>query len=151
MLGQLDDSEIDSLLQSEVVGRLACHAGGHTYVVPITYAYSGGIIFAHSTEGRKLQMMRENPDVCFEVDRVDDLTHWRSVIAWGRFEELKGVDADHAMAQILTKTLPLAAAQHGDASLTPKTITHQYRARTEGLPAVAFCIRITERSGRFEG
>ena len=35
-------------------------------------------------------MMRENPWVCVEVDHMDNLANWRSVIAWGRFEELGG-------------------------------------------------------------
>lgn len=148
MLGQLDASEIDALLQSEVVGRLGCHAGGRTYVVPVAYVFADGMIVAHTAEGMKLQMMRENPHVCFEVDRVDDLRHWQSVIVWGRFEELKGLAADHAIAQLLGRILPLAAT--ANASQTPKTLTKQYRARAEGLPAVTFCIHISERTGRFE-
>ena len=148
MLGQLDEGEIDTLLASEVVGRLGCHAQGRTYVVPITYAYADGAIVAHTADGLKLQMMRQNPNVCFEVDRVDDLGHWQSVIVWGRFEELQGAAADHAMATLLGKTLPLTAS--ANASQTPKSLTKQHRAREEGIPAVTFCIRISERTGRFE-
>lgn len=148
MLGQLDEGEIDALLAGEVVGRLGCHARGRTYVVPIAYAYADGMIVAHTADGLKLQMMRENPHVCFEVDRVDDLGHWQSVIVWGRFEELRGAAADHATAQLLGKLLPLAATT--GASQTPKALTKQYRARAEGLPAVTFCIHIEERTGRFE-
>ena len=32
--------------------------------------------------------MRANPFVCFEVEDIDDLANWHSVIAWGVFEEL---------------------------------------------------------------
>jgi len=148
MLGQLDESEIDALLRSETVGRLGCHARGRTYVVPIAYVYADGAIVAHSADGLKLQMMRENPHVCFEVDRIGDLGHWQSVIAWGRFEELGGPAADRATAQLLARLLPLTVTPR--ASQTPKALTQQHRARAEGLHAVTFRIRITERTGRFE-
>ncbi len=148
MVGLLDDAEIDALLYREVVGRLGCHARGRIYVVPITYVYAEGAIIGHSTEGLKLQMMRENPQVCVQVDRIQDLRNWKSVIAWGRFEELTGGAASHAMAQLMGKMLPLTATH--DRSQTPKTLTHQHRALTEGVSAVVFCVRVTEKTGRFE-
>jgi len=148
VLGQLNDEEIETLLRSEVVGRLGCHANGRTYVVPLTYAYEEGAIIAHSAEGLKLRIMRENPNVCFEVDRIDDLGNWQSVIAWGRYEELSGTAADRAIAHFLTKLLPITI--RSKTSHTPKDLTHQHRAQSEGLPAVTFCIRLIEKTGRFE-
>jgi len=148
MLGQLDEGEIDALLRSQMFGRLGCHARGRTYIVPIAYVYADGAIVSHSADGLKLQMMRENPQVCFEVDRVDDLGHWQSVILWGSFEELAGPAADHATAQLFAKLLPLTVTAH--ASQTPKALTKQHRAGVEALHAVTFRIRISERSGRFE-
>jgi uncharacterized protein len=41
-------------------------------------------------------MMRRNPEVCFEVDRVEDLVNWDSVIGWGTYEERYGSQAEHA-------------------------------------------------------
>ena len=91
MLGELNRAEIEQTLRTQAVGRIGCHANARTYVVPITYVYHGqaGIYF-HSLDGLKIQMMRANPSVCFEVDVVYDLANWQSVIAWGRFEELTG-------------------------------------------------------------
>jgi uncharacterized protein len=148
MLGQLDATQIEELLESEVIGRLGCHAQGRTYVVPIAYAYENGAIIAHSTEGLKLRMMRENPHVCFEIDKMDDLSNWRSVIAWGYFEELRGAEADRAMAHLIARMAPRAAAP--ESSYSPKDLTRQYRAQTEGLRAVIFRIRLGEKTGRFE-
>jgi uncharacterized protein len=148
MLGKLDDGEIEDLLRDEVVGRLGCHADGRTYVVPITYAYVEKSIVGHAVEGLKLRLMRTNPEVCFEVDRVEDLSHWRSAIVWGTFEELSGPDADRATAQLFSRLLPLGA--NPKASQTPKTLTHQYRAQAENIPAIAFRVRIRDWSGRFE-
>lgn len=55
-------------------------------MVPITYAYDGESLLGHSADGLKLRMMRRNPVVCVEIDHMDDLANWRSVIAQGRFE-----------------------------------------------------------------
>jgi uncharacterized protein len=148
MVRQLGPAEIESVLRSELVGRLGCHVNGRTYVVPITYAYADGAIYARSTLGLKLRMMRDNPNVCFQVDHIDDLTNWKSVIAWGRYEELEGGEASHAAAALFGKMLPRTLTTQ--ASQTPKTLACQYRARTEDVPAVIFRIRIVEKTGRSE-
>jgi len=36
--------------------------------------------------GRR-HMLRKKPQVCIEVDQIDDLTNWRSVIAWDGSED----------------------------------------------------------------
>lgn len=136
------------MLRREIIGRVGCHAEGRTYVVPITYAYDGGTIYAHSADGLKLRMMRANPHVCFEVDHMDDMANWQSVVAWGLFEELRGPESDHCMALLLARLLPLTASS--ETSLPPKSLTHQHRAQEEGLAAVAYRIVLTEKSGRFE-
>jgi nitroimidazol reductase NimA-like FMN-containing flavoprotein (pyridoxamine 5'-phosphate oxidase superfamily) len=148
MLGQLDEVEIEELLASQKIGRLGCHSQGRTYVVPIAYAYEDGAIVAHSTEGLKLQMMRDNPYVCFEIDAMDDISNWRSVVAWGRFEELHGATADRAMAQLIARLAPLGASPASTHS--PKDLKHQYRAQTQGLATVVYRIVLTEKTGRFE-
>lgn len=94
---ELAAQEIEDFLHDEVVARIGCSADGDLYVVPIIYAYENGAAYVLTTEGRKTETMRANPDVCFEVDRYDATTgNWRSVIAWGRYEELEGEDADAA-------------------------------------------------------
>ncbi|MDX1762330.1 MAG: pyridoxamine 5'-phosphate oxidase family protein, partial [Christiangramia sp.] len=89
MLGELKNNQIEYLLYCHVVGRIGCYSDNEVYVVPITYAYEDGYIYGHTREGKKIDMMRKNPNVCFEVDVVDNMSNWRSVISWGKFEELK--------------------------------------------------------------
>ena len=84
----MNAAEIEQLLQQQLVGRIGCHVDGLTYVVPVSYAYEGNYIYCHALEGMKINMMRKNPDVCFEVDNTKNLANWQSVIAWGSFEEL---------------------------------------------------------------
>ena len=103
MLGRLSPEEIEHLLVSEITGRIGCHADGRTYVVPITYVYESGHVYCHSAEGQKIRMMRKNPEVCFEVDRVEDIGNWKSVIATGQFQELGGREALDAMDVLIAR------------------------------------------------
>ena len=68
MIGRLNDEQIDEVLRANVLGRIACTDGTKMYVVPINYVYDGKFIIAHSVAGMKIEMMRRNPEVCFEVD-----------------------------------------------------------------------------------
>jgi nitroimidazol reductase NimA-like FMN-containing flavoprotein (pyridoxamine 5'-phosphate oxidase superfamily) len=95
----LTRAEIDELLGTQLVGRIGCHAEGRLYVVPVIYTYDNGAIYVVSVEGQKTKMMRANPVVCFEVDEYEEATgSWRSAIVDGRFEELEGESATHAVA-----------------------------------------------------
>src|SRR5579884_3829250 len=97
MFGELSQEQIDQVLHAGIVGRIGCHAEGKTYVIPISYVYDGESIYAQSLAGLKLQMMRLNPEVCFEVDQIKNASNWQSVIAWGTFEELKGEEGAKAL------------------------------------------------------
>ncbi len=104
MWGELDKNQIEDFLKSELMGRLGCYDGNKVYVVPITYAYNNGYIYGHTKDGLKIQMMRKNPNVCFEIDSMRNMSNWKSVIAHGTFEELKGDDANIGL-EILMKTI----------------------------------------------
>jgi nitroimidazol reductase NimA-like FMN-containing flavoprotein (pyridoxamine 5'-phosphate oxidase superfamily) len=97
---ELSHDEIEAFLLGQRVARLGCHAAGVTYVVPLIYAYDDGAVVAVTTEGRKTAMLRENPQVCVEVDEydADGKGSWRSVIAHGTCEELAGQAVEPVLA-----------------------------------------------------
>ena len=68
MLGKLTLLQIEEVIKGQIVGRIGCHANGMTYVVPVSYAYDGDYIYVRTFEGLKLDMMRKNPKVCFEIE-----------------------------------------------------------------------------------
>jgi len=86
MLGELNEMEIKNVLSSQVLGRLACTDGDQPYIVPLTYTYDGEYIYGQIDEGMKLELLRKNPKVCFEVDMMTDMRNWRSVLVFGEFE-----------------------------------------------------------------
>jgi nitroimidazol reductase NimA-like FMN-containing flavoprotein (pyridoxamine 5'-phosphate oxidase superfamily) len=69
-------------------GSLACAKQNQPYVTPFYFAYHGGFIHAFSTVGQKIEWMRANPLVCVEAHDVVTPQEWRSVIVFGRYEEL---------------------------------------------------------------
>jgi nitroimidazol reductase NimA-like FMN-containing flavoprotein (pyridoxamine 5'-phosphate oxidase superfamily) len=97
---ELSRVEIEEFLRGQRIARLGCHADGVTYVVPLIYAYGDDAVVAVTTEGRKTAMLRENPQVCVEVDEydTDGRGSWRSVIAQATCEELAGEAIEPALA-----------------------------------------------------
>ncbi len=148
VLGELDAAAIESLLLNEVTGRIGCHAQGRTYVVPITYAYESGSVYGHSSEGLKLRMMRENPRVCFQVDRVRGPGDWESVIAWGEFEELKGARAIEGFNLLMRRGhLPPGSNVHPSYVLRG---TGPLASSEDGRTILTYRIALSEKTGRYE-
>lgn len=82
----LTDAKAKEIIDGGKIGRLGCIANEEPYVVPINYFARNGSIYSHSMPGKKIEAMTSNPRVCLQVDQLDDEFHWRSAIAFGRFE-----------------------------------------------------------------
>lgn len=139
--------EIEHLLSKEVIGRIGCTDGKMVYVVPISYAYDGEYIYCHTHEGLKIDIMRRHPDVCFEVDHLQNMANWQSVIAHGRFEELRDPELRRdALERLHGRILPLVSSEtthlSNDWPFRPGDMNN--------IQGVTFRIRLEEKSGRFE-
>ncbi|MEZ4498467.1 MAG: pyridoxamine 5'-phosphate oxidase family protein [Thermomicrobiales bacterium] len=89
----LPDEQIESLLRNAIIGRIACCGHGETgdgrpYLVPLAFGYDGTNIYAHSGPGRKLDFMRAEPRISFEVDEGTAPDRWRSVIVEATYVEI---------------------------------------------------------------
>jgi nitroimidazol reductase NimA-like FMN-containing flavoprotein (pyridoxamine 5'-phosphate oxidase superfamily) len=147
MLGELDRMQIDHFLLSQAVGRIACTDGKRPYIVPVTYIYDGKDIIGQAKEGMKVNMMRANPNVCFEVDSMANTANWQSVILFGTFHELKGKEAQKARDYLFKYVWPLFTS----------SAIHPHEHEVTGTPddnnrikPVMYRIKIKEKSGRFE-
>ena len=147
MISELSPQQIEQVLHEQVIGRIGCHARGRTYVVPVTYSYDEGTILSHTGEGLKVQMMRENPEVCFEVEDLRYLPRWSSVIIQGRYEEFHGDAAASALDRLMARlqASPPGLGEmpwQGAGVFAPET--HAQR------PEVMFQITIVEKTGRYD-
>ena len=147
MMGTLNAAQMNQLMSSEMIGRIGCHAQGRTYVVPVTYVYQDGVIYGHTRDGLKVQMMREDPAVCFEVDHLDNLSNWQSVICQGRFEELDGEAAAQAMQRLLDRLMPVMVSESSRPHGSTIPAVHP---GTAAVAAVVYGIQVSEMTGRFE-
>jgi len=149
MIGELSPLHMEEVLDRNPVGRLGCSANGKTYVVPVCYVYDGRTITAHSLEGKKILMMRQNPEVCFEVDEMDDLDNWRSVIAWGRFEEIENEEERYtAMKKLVDRMMKLKVSGSAKPPHLNPHRTHPHQAGD--VKVIVWRIVLTKKSGRFE-
>ncbi len=97
-----DRQNKDKALQEAIikVARVA-HLGlcdnGQPYVVPLCFGYDSGVIYCHSAlSGRKIELLKRNPQVCVEFSsdgalEIDPTAckwglHYQSVIAFGKAE-----------------------------------------------------------------
>jgi nitroimidazol reductase NimA-like FMN-containing flavoprotein (pyridoxamine 5'-phosphate oxidase superfamily) len=95
---ELSPAECRGVLKRSHLGRLACARGGQPYVVPISFDFDGEHVYSFSILGQKIVWMRDNPLVCLEVDEIADRFNWTSVVAFGRYQELR-TSAEHAEAR----------------------------------------------------
>lgn len=92
----MGSKEIQGLLQQVGYGHLGCAFEGRPYVVPVQYYLEDSKkdsekdqnIYIFTTEGQKTQYLDANPQVCLQVEDVNDSLHWRSVVVTGRAERL---------------------------------------------------------------
>ena len=147
MLGHLNEDKMNSILNSQAVGRLACTDGMQPYIVPVTYTYDGQYIYGQTNEGTKLAMLRKNPNVCFEVDMMTDMRNWQSVIVYGMFEELKNEEAMKARDILFGRVYSL------NTSSTVHSHEHEVTGEVEDsnrVKYVMYRIKIQKKTGRFE-
>jgi len=110
-----DRQEADAIIRESRVCRLGLVDGDTAYVVPLCFGYDGEHVFFHGArEGRKMELLRQNPRVCVEFDIVDRVVEagepcgwgvrYRSVIAEGRAVVLEdAAEKRAALARIMAQ------------------------------------------------
>ena len=147
MLGKLNDNEIDNLLLSQSVGRLGYINGKKPLITPVTYVYDGKKIIGQTKEGTKMDIIRKNSQVCFEVDVMSSMDNWKSVLVSGTFKELSGEKADKARDYLFNHVLTLmtSSAIHQHQHETTSILDDSNRVKP-----IMYQIEIKEKTGRFE-
>jgi nitroimidazol reductase NimA-like FMN-containing flavoprotein (pyridoxamine 5'-phosphate oxidase superfamily) len=92
-----DPAELRRILEGARVCRVAMVDDGKPYLVPLSFVLDGDdLVFHAATSGRKLDVLRRNPSVCFEVEEGVEVAvgpspcgttqRYRSVIGFGEAE-----------------------------------------------------------------
>lgn len=143
----LSAKESIELLSKNYIGRIAYIAKGNPEIIPITYHYDPEhhSILTYSSAGAKIEAMRKNRTVAFQVDDVTSLNNWRSVLIHGTFEELSGIDAKHILHQFAEGVKQNIRRQ----GITSPRFIHEFSSKTDtqGIPIV-YRINISEITGK---
>lgn len=124
-----DQLTLEEILRGAIICRMAMMDGDLPYIIPFNYGYNKACLYIHSApDGKKIDLLRKNKRVCFEVEDTIEITtgdkacdwstRYRSVVGYGNVEIL----SDEASKQ---QGLEVIMAQHGAPELVefnPKNI-----------------------------
>lgn len=143
-----DSALMQSILDEAPVCRLGLCRDNIPYVVPMNFAYKDNVIYLHAAlEGKKLDIIRKNSLVCFEVDHRTELVsseagcNWGmrfySIIGWGNASIIEEVEDKAAALNVIMKKY----AGRADYSFPEDSLGR----------VVVIMIRITEMTGKKSG
>jgi uncharacterized protein len=80
---ELDREACEAMLSTHSVGRLAFASHNRVDIEPLHYALVDGWLYGRTSPGNKLTSIAHNRWVAFEVDEINGLFEWRSVVVHG--------------------------------------------------------------------
>ena len=91
-----DRDKIEAIINRCIVCRVAMVDNNSPYIVPLNFGFADNTLYFHSAlKGRKIDILKKNPEVCFEFDEDVELipdkegkacgwgTQFKSVIGFG--------------------------------------------------------------------
>jgi hypothetical protein len=98
-----DKQVIDEILTRSEICRIAMMDGDKPYIIPVNYGYCNGAIYIHgSNEGKKIDLLKKNNYVCFEIEQKSEIvkgenscgwtTRYRSLIGYGNIDFITDFD-----------------------------------------------------------
>jgi uncharacterized protein len=108
---EMNNGQIKEVLGRVGYGHLGLARGHHPYVVPVHYAFDDPFIYIYTTEGKKTEIIRANPEICLQVEDVQDEKNWQSVMITGTAEQIIDLkEREHALEFILASNPTLTPA-----------------------------------------
>jgi len=147
---QLTAEQISRLLRECLVGCLATVGIDNTpYVTPVHFVYTDGDIYFHGLpKGQKISNIQVNPDISFNIYKMDGLlldaegkpcdtnTEYQSVIAQGKAEIVTDIDRKR---EVLNAIVDKYTPQYSGCQLPDNMV--------KGTAVVA--VRIMELTGKY--
>jgi uncharacterized protein len=80
-----DRGLIDDLIKKAMVIRIAMVDDNLPYIVPMNFGYKNNCLYFHSAkEGRKIDLIKKNNNICFEIDYDLGLVKGDAACNWGQ-------------------------------------------------------------------
>jgi len=105
-----DFAEIESIVKKANICRIGLVDGDEPYIVPLCFGYEGEALYFHSApEGRKIELIRRNNRVCFEIDADVEITGAEKPCGWSmKYRSVVGVGRAHILEKEEDKVRGLA-------------------------------------------
>jgi uncharacterized protein len=114
-----NQEEVEEILSNALVGRLGTCLNNIPYITPVNFVYDKDKIYIHSAlEGRKIENIRSNPNICFEIDEVMSIipgkqrpcastTEYKSIIIFGDIKIVTDIEEKTlALNKLIEKYAP---------------------------------------------
>lgn len=107
--------EIEGIIEKAIVCRLGLSVNDLPYIVPLNFGYEKNELHFHCAKaGKKLDMIRKNNKVCFEIETDTELIkgehacvgwtmHYTSVIGFGKAFIVEELDEKKRSLEIIMK------------------------------------------------
>lgn len=141
-------NEIEWVLKEAYVLRISLSEDKSPYMVPMNFAYHENCIYLHSApEGRKIDILKKNNRVCFEVDIYTQIVKNSKPCNWGmRYSSVIGFGRAHFVEEFKDKKDAL------DIIMKKYSSKSSFEYSKEALEGVAvIIIEIDEMTGKKSG
>jgi nitroimidazol reductase NimA-like FMN-containing flavoprotein (pyridoxamine 5'-phosphate oxidase superfamily) len=103
---EMGSDDINDLIETSSFGHLGCSRDDEPYVVPINYAFVEPHLYIYTTEGKKADILKSNPRVCLQIERIKDRTDWESVVIHANAHEVSDADEREKAVRAILKINP---------------------------------------------
>jgi nitroimidazol reductase NimA-like FMN-containing flavoprotein (pyridoxamine 5'-phosphate oxidase superfamily) len=130
-LPEMTPAEMENLLDSQKICRMALSDKPWPYIIALDYVYSDGEMYFHLADyGRKMDLIAKDPNVNVEVDNFcGDKSPFCTISLMGRLKKVTGKAEKEKTARALLDTvnerggMKNVAARHGVTQLDMDTLT----------------------------
>jgi nitroimidazol reductase NimA-like FMN-containing flavoprotein (pyridoxamine 5'-phosphate oxidase superfamily) len=128
-----DIAAIEDILRRASVCRLGLCEDNRPYVVPLCFGYKENALYIHcGPEGKKLEILRKNNNVCFEVDIDHELIKaerpcdwgmkYKSVIGFGKAVFIEDIVSKHRALDVIMQQFSENAFEYSKEAIRNTTI-----------------------------
>ncbi|UCD90447.1 MAG: pyridoxamine 5'-phosphate oxidase family protein [Desulfobacterales bacterium] len=128
-----DNKAIENIILRSTICKLAMCDRHQPYVVPLCFGFKENTLYFHSaSKGKKIDVLKKNPNVCFEFDILTQVIpsakackwgmKYKSVIGYGKASFVTDDDLKRQAFDIIMKQYADGSFLYEDASLKATVI-----------------------------